>query len=96
MNELPIIRLEIEEMCHQVLHQLGMHHEEIERVVAERVKHVVDTFDYVKAVDEAAQRALRDHVGKAVEEAVRSVMWSKEAREYMRKLAGKAIADMDQ
>jgi 4-aminobutyrate aminotransferase-like enzyme len=65
--EFPIIRIELENMRHQIIHHLGAHHEELEKYVSEQVKKAVDDFDYRDAVRRLAAQAVQDAVKKAVE-----------------------------
>lgn len=62
----PIIRLEIEQMRHTILHHLSQHNSRMEAAIAEQLRQVVQDFDYGKAVEKAAREAIDRVVRDAV------------------------------
>lgn len=54
MESMPIIKLEIQEMQHQILHYFTLYQEEVSKAVREEIEKVIKNFDYEGAVREAA------------------------------------------
>lgn len=49
----PLVRIEVEEMKHSVMHYLGAHHQEIEEQVKAQLERVIENYDFERRVREA-------------------------------------------
>ena len=58
MESFPIIRLEIQEMKHAILHHFSVHQMNVSNAVAEQIEKVIAAYDYEGAVVKAATEVL--------------------------------------
>lgn len=62
MNELPIIRLELDQMRMSILHAFADYQGEISKVVTERLDSVIKNFDFKDTIDNIAFEVLKDSI----------------------------------
>lgn len=74
INGLPIIRLELEEMRHQVVHALMTHHTEMERLVDDALVEVIRSYDFRSEVLRHAQLELRVKLKQRVAESIARIL----------------------
>jgi hypothetical protein len=60
----PIVRLEIDDMKHQILHHLADYHGEVAAEIEKQIEYSIENFDFKEIVRECAN--------KAIEEAIKS------------------------
>lgn len=89
-----MIRLEIDQMRHAIVHAFSLNSAEVQKALDEGLKKALE-FDFEAVVKAEAERAMREAVAKTAARAVDSVMCSEEMDALlgpiMRKLA--AIAE---
>ena len=87
---LPIIRLELENLRYQVVHALAAHHREIETQTNEMLAKAIESFDFKavvlaeanKVITATVEKAVREHFAygdghKAIKEAVTQALGDK-------------------
>ena len=87
MYEQPELRLELQNMKYTVIHALQQHNHEIEKYVEEKLKDVVDNFDYEKTIKEMANDVIR----KSVENAVTSYFSYGEGNDLIKQLVAEKL-----
>lgn len=68
MDQMPIIKIEIDGMRQSIAHALSTYHQDIEGYVDKNLKQVVETFDYETLIRQVA----RESITKAVTQAIQS------------------------
>lgn len=63
MEELPLIKLEIEQMKHQVYHHFVAYQERLTKQVKKMLEDAIENFDYESAVKEAAGEIIKNTIG---------------------------------
>jgi len=62
MEQLPLIKLEIEQMKYQIYHHFVAHQEQLTKHVKETLEKVIDNFDYESAVKQAAGEIIEESI----------------------------------
>lgn len=79
MHNMPIVRLELENMKYSVIHALSTHQEQISKLVEQQLNNVIDNFDYKSVVQKVASDALTEaiknyfHYGEGYQTIVQAV-----------------------
>lgn len=58
MNDIPMVRLELQEMKYSVIHSLLTHQKQINELVEKQLNNVIENFDYESVVRQVASDAL--------------------------------------
>lgn len=90
MNEIPIIKLTVESMRHQMLHHLSTQHLELERLVDDEVSRVIASGELERSIVAEMQRALPEHIRSVVRNALQRVWYSTESVEAISKILREA------
>jgi len=62
MNEMPIIRLEVEQIKHQILHHFGQYQKEVSVAVEKQIEKVIGEFDFYAEIKPIVEKCLRDNL----------------------------------
>lgn len=62
MNNLPIIRLELEQMKYQILHAFGAHQHELSAQVTQELEKAINSFDYSATVSRIAHEIIKEQI----------------------------------
>ena len=62
MMNMPLIRLELEQMRYQVVHALGSHQQEISAAVDKELEKVINEFDFTGTVAVIANQVIKEKV----------------------------------
>lgn len=67
MNDLPLIRLEIESMRYQIVHALSTHNAEIEQAVANEVEKVIAHYPFSEQISKLAGEIIAKALKQSLE-----------------------------
>jgi len=62
MEQLPLIRLEIEEMKHAILHHFNLYQKDVSDTVKKEIEKSIKEFDFVNAVKKATEEILQSEI----------------------------------
>ncbi len=91
MSALPIIRLELEGLRHQVVHALGIHNREVEESVAAVVGKAVEAFDFETTVRREVQTQLAEHIKRSVSVAMIELFSSRDVKAAIKEAVAKTL-----
>lgn len=67
MTPFPAIRVTLEGMRHEMLHAFGAHQREVEQVLSEETKKLIEGFDFAAAVRSTMEPILKEAIRDALE-----------------------------
>lgn len=67
MFNMPMVRIELEGMKHQIVHALASHNEEIEKAIEEQLAATIKTFPFEETVRQLAREVISASIKEALE-----------------------------
>lgn len=70
MNTLPLVRIEIDQMRHAIIHAMTRHFDDQKSSIEAQLEQIVKEFDFGAVIKAEADKALREQIAASVKNAV--------------------------